>query len=281
MTEPTPNPERLGRPAVTVTTWNILADAYTPASRYPDTRPGDLDWNHRQARIVDTVTRWTSNIIGLQETTADTAELLDDHHTNTRPGHTVMWTPKTCGRPDGLITITDTRPAGITVIEHDDPSGTVTAVITLPDTTNPDADVRAAARPELVIVNTHLRWAAPDTPTHAHIGVTQAAEILTHLDQLDTNIPIIVLGDSNDLPGGPVRSLFTEAGFHDPVTDPTAIVEADRTRGGRAVSIDIIASRNAPITTTDVDQLTRPAPGPDMASDHAAVHATMTLPTRT
>lgn len=244
---------------VDVVTWNVLADAYAHPDRYPAVPADLLAWPGRRARIVDTVAAFDAPIVCLQEASVDLAAALEA----TLDAH-VHWTPKTAGKPDGLITVTrgDVTFFGAGDLDHDT-TGAVTQVLA----------VTVGGR-RLWVANTHLRWS--DRPGTDHVGYRQVRQLLDALTPVAQ--PTLIVGDSNDEPGGPVRTALTDGGFTDPVRAATAVVDGHQVPGGRPVSIDVIAGRGVHVERLRIPEPAGVLPDATHPSDHVPVHATVTLP---
>ena len=94
-------------------------------------------------------------------------------------------------------------------------------------------EVEVLGRP-LLTVNVHFNWTEDDTSRYA-----QARALLAELETLD--LPMIVAGDFNDVPGSRTLEAFIEAGF-EPVETPGPSWNAE----APSVDIDHILVRSGP-----------------------------------
>lgn len=242
-----------------VTSWNVLADEYMTAGRYPDS-PAELRRSMARWPVVaQIVSNCPSQLIALQEAEIS---LVDEIRSALGPAWDVRWCPKGRGRVDGCITaigepwtiLTERR---VPFNDGSPPSGHVAHVLTI-----------ESGSKMLQVANTHFRWSPPRTRPDEHIGHRQLTQLLAAL--AERSGPAVIAADANDPLGGPVRSLLAEAGWTEAQGDLTTAQV-----GGEAMAIDIIAVRDLASTPgahrTPRDGL--PVPSWSCPSDHFPIDA--------
>jgi endonuclease/exonuclease/phosphatase family metal-dependent hydrolase len=243
-----------------ITTWNVLADAYTDAGRYPDSPPRILAPGARTGDTVATVAASDADVVALQEAEPLLYGALQGALAERWE---VLWCPKGRQRPDGCVTAVR-RPWRVTAEKRyyyadalgGRASGHVAHIVTL-----------AKNGAELTLANTHFRWAESGTPPEAHVGVRQARLLVAEL--VGAGPVRVIVGDANDRPGGPVRSALAEAGYVEVQPDaPTALVNV-----ADAAALDIIAIFGGSGDGRPVPPVASPMPGPTHPSDHVPVTA--------
>lgn len=238
--------------ALRIMSWNVLADAYVVAGRYPLSPPALLAPGARWAAVAAHILEDGAEVVCLQEAEEGLARILASE---LGPQWALSWCPKGAGRPDGCLAGVR-RPWRIeeeSRLEYPDslpPSGHVAQILSL-----------SQGGRRLVVASTHLRWAPPGTTAADHIGVHQARLLVARLDGPG---PVVVVGDANDGPGGPVRAVLGAAGFREahPRT-ASAIVN-----GTGVEALDVMAARGLALTGVDAPAPQAPMPGPHMPSDH-------------
>lgn len=232
-----------------VMSFNVLADAYTGYGDYSQAPEGLMRPGARMQPIVDLITKISPDVAGLQEVDEDLATALD----NTNQWQ-VYWTQKGRNKPDGCLMLIKRGllVADFESLEYGDDTGHVAQVL----------KIGGAA-----ILNAHLKWDEPDSASHT--GAKQAKELL---DCADTPYRAVWLGDINDRPGGPVRTLIEDAGFSPLHGDmPTAIVN------GQPVSLDVIAVRGMMAEALDKREDLPHIPSYECPSDHVPIVAEVHL----
>ena len=228
-------------------TFNVLADAYIKNGDYSQVNPNVLVAGARTAGVVDTIHALGADVIGLQEVERPLLGALED-----ADSWQSFWTPTGNDKPDGCLLLVRN---GIEVSDfqshqHSDGSGHV---------------MQSVRIGRAVFANTHIRWAPQNDPGHA--GVLQTKELLANIGPQQ---PAVIFGDFNDEPGGPVRSLVSEAGFENIFdTDETALVNQ------RAVSLDVLAIRGVMGRRIETEYLPTHIPNELCPSDHIPLLASV------
>ena len=190
-----------------VVTYNVLAQAYVRADRYPGVDPRALAPGPRRALLLRRIAELDADLLCLQEVEADLYEAL----TALLPGHRGVYEQKH-GRPDGAATFI--REPRFALEQHTmlhyracEPDADHLAIVTtVRDTTTEPAR-------ELVIANTHLRWQPEHTPVDRHLGVLQIDELLEQLKLVPRTTPRVLAGDLNAISQSPVVARAERAGL--------------------------------------------------------------------
>lgn len=246
-----------------VVSWNVLADDYVRVDWFPLTNPALLERGARTPAVIAMITALDADVICLQEATRPLADAL----TETFDGYDVRWCPKGQSRPDGCVTavrapwvIADE--AQLVYHDRDPITGHVAHVLTL---THPD---HGATDETVTVANTHLRWAEPGTNDTDHIGLIQARQLTDHLAAHHGDGIVAIAADTNDAPGGPVRSLLSSTGY----IEAGAATATSLVHGTEPAAIDVVAVRGATPTRIDTGiAVAAPLPGPHCPSDHVPV----------
>ena len=221
---------------LTVTTFNVLAPCYkrvkqpdgTTAMEASD-RATALD---RQTRVLDLVAELDSTCVCLQEfwhADAATAELYAT--ALRRAGYTFHVTPRTGGRPDGLLTAV--RDDAFEVVETRDIlfNDCGDRVATLVHLRPRDAAFRAPADAsasfgDVLLVNTHLLF--PHNSNSTLIRLRESFKILEYLHEYQEyhrgalasrtsaptrRLPVVMCGDFNGTSRGAVARFLSSQGF--------------------------------------------------------------------
>lgn len=262
-----PVPSRIECPPVEVgiLTWNVLADAYLQRDRYPDLSESLRNHETRGRAIAQIVAEASRDVIALQEAEPALAEELSDALGG---NWTIRWCPRGRNRPDGCLTAVRRRWTIIDDVRMDyqvgsEPTGDVAHILTIENKGR-----------SLTIANTHLPWVPPGTPRSQHRGARQARALANRL--ADMSSVVVVAGDVNDGPAGPVRQVLTAAGWSELVGhEPTALIR------GEPRLLDLIAVRGAAgrAESRPVPMLLTGSsiPSWDCPSDHVPVTATVVL----
>jgi mRNA deadenylase 3'-5' endonuclease subunit Ccr4 len=254
---------------IVVATYNALADAYVKPEYFPRVDPRAFDRASRYPRVADRVLRLGADVVCLQEVDRPLFDLLERRLGDA--GYDGSHAPKrAAGKPDGCATFF--RRAlnwrGRRVIAYDDGGAAVrTGHVALIDWF-----VTGAAM--LAVVNTHLKWEAPDAPEDARVGLAQARQLVRELAAVP--LPQIVCGDFNAEHGGAIMETFRAAGFADAHLPMVATCAPN----GRAVKIDhllhaggLVATPISPTRVTDDAAF----PSEEEPSDHVPIAAAYRL----
>lgn len=210
--------------ALTVATYNVLADAYVRPERYPRCDPQDFLPANRHPRLTAYAAALDADVLLCQEVDYATFERLSGRLRNA--GYVGRWAQKWSAKPDGCATFVRAplKVATWMILDlHDEASSGHVAL----------AAVIKAGHEAVTVVNAHLKWDAPDAAPDKRHGLAQA----NHLLQVLENQPhAIVGGDFNAEPDGEIMTLFRGAGFIDPHPSTAATFIAD----GRPRKIDYL-----------------------------------------
>ncbi len=211
--------------ALTVATWNVLAQAYVRPDRYERSAPAALEDKARRARVVERVAALDADVVALQE--AEPA-LVAALKARLSPERHVTFAGKGGGRPDGcaLVVRTELLDAPLATLAYDDGTGHVAQLMR----------VRGPGG-SIVVANTHLKWDPPGTPPPHRLGLAQADALLAGLSEVAGDDACVVCGDFNAGADDDVVQLFLAAGFRD--ADPAAPAPTS-VANGRARRIDFV-----------------------------------------
>lgn len=253
-------------PTLRILSWNVLADRYLDFESYvglPDRlrRPTER-WPAVAAVAADA----DRDVVALQE--AEPA-LVDQLRNELGSDWDVRWCPKGQGRTDGCLTAVHRRwmvvdESRIQYPDGSPPSGHVAHLLTI-----------SRKDHRIVVANTHLRWAPPNLDPPKHQGLVQARALVKALDD---GQPVVIVGDLNDEPDGPIRRHLADSGFREVQgRAPTALIRAE------CKALDVIAVRAA-TGHADEGPITVPSDGAEIPStacpsDHVPVLATLQLAT--
>ena len=291
---PTPLRRRTGRPqlkrdplgsgfsamAFTVATYNVLASAYIKPQWYPNTPNELLRPEHRIPALSQYARQLDADILCLQEVEDTTFGNLGAALAGCGYRGALK---KGQARPDGCAVFVRNYPSKtrlLPLVFHDapdgqHPSGHVAQILMLPIEGH-----------TLGLINTHLKWDPPNTPTTEQFGYRQVLELLrVHRTLAPECSGWIICGDFNTTPHSDVVAALTAAGFESahPLFSPAATCNANRV----AKMIDYLfhdaALHAEALPLPDVGNETA-LPGPHEPSDHVAVVARFewrTNPSRT
>jgi mRNA deadenylase 3'-5' endonuclease subunit Ccr4 len=170
---------------LSVTTYNILANAWITPERYRGCTPEALEPTRRRAAVLERVAALDTDVIALQEVEADVFSALEATLTT----HRGLYAPKR-GRPDGSAlfvrsnwTIHD---APVLHFEHADPGFDHVAQLARIE----------RDRLSLTVASTHLRWQGRRVPVERHQGRLLFIELWAHAARLTAN-SMLICGDLN------------------------------------------------------------------------------------
>lgn len=151
----------------TAVTWNILAQAYVFADRYPQCSPEALDAKARRALLVRRARSLEADILCLQEVEADCFQQLESEiFAATHTGFLALKP----GRPEGCALFVSKR--HFEWLEH----WTVNAE--KGDSLAVAARVKHSSGLELAIASAHLNWEADSVPKERHRGLVLLEQLL-------------------------------------------------------------------------------------------------------
>lgn len=223
-----------------IATFNVLADAYLGYGDYSHVDPNLLKPGARKEGIIESIDSLDADIVGLQEADMPLVDAL-----NQTGNWQTFWSPKELGKPDGCLTLVKPDVAVDRFEPHpySDGSGHIMQILHIG---------------RIAFINTHIKWAPADSADH--IGVGQMSELL---ELINMEKSAVILADSNDAPGGPVRTLAENAGFMDMSGDmPTALVN------GQPMALDLLAVRGIASTRIKKNYSVLTIPNKNLPSDH-------------
>lgn len=184
---------------------------------------GPHSWSRRWPRLRDHLRAIAPDILGVQEATpnqmTDLSEMMTDY----------SWVGEgRDGDGEGECVAIFVRRARLEVVEAEhywlsdmpDTPGSATWGNHLPRMVT---SVRLTDRPSgrtLYVLNTHL-----DNRSH-RVRRRSARLLCSRLDHLESDAPVILLGDFNDVPSGDVHSILRRVGFQDAWSVADEIAEA-------------------------------------------------------
>lgn len=232
-----------------VATYNVLADAYLNGyGDYSHVDPALLEPGARIDPTIRTIQRVDADIIGLQEVDERLAAKLD-----AIDQWQTFWTPKGRNKPDGCLMVVkkDLPVESFRSLEYSDRSGSVAQILQVG---------------RVALANTHLKWAPADALNH--IGVNQLRELLSFID----SSAVVLLGDCNDRPEGPVRREIYRAGFID-LAGTTLSALVNQT----PVAIDMLAVRGMTGENVTKEYDLSDIPNHNCPSDHIPIEAVLKI----
>jgi mRNA deadenylase 3'-5' endonuclease subunit Ccr4 len=193
-----------------VATYNVLATAYIQRAQYRRSPAMALDPAWRVPALVQYIANLATDVICLQETETG---ILSALRTRLGPlGYTLAYARKGAGRPDGCATFyreTSFEFFGSCVVQYDNgdtrvaASGDIALVVML------HTDGR-----RIGLINTHLAWDPPETPTGEHRGYRQVLKLANEWERIkDCGDGWLICGDLNATPNSEVVAVLRRAGF--------------------------------------------------------------------
>ena len=183
----------------TITTYNILADAYMRRSHYPDSADAAIAKNAREALLLKTIAEHDSDIFCLQEVELIRFEkiqkILEDHV--------------------GFLVQKKDKPEGCAVFVRKSFPNIVFSEIRFKHIREKKNQVAALVQVDvgtsrIGISSTHLQWMKNSADASTHLGRMQLEELMDHVDDW---IPWIHCGDFNALSQSCVLQTAEEKGF--------------------------------------------------------------------
>jgi mRNA deadenylase 3'-5' endonuclease subunit Ccr4 len=254
-----------------LTTYNVLAQAYITPTRYPRTPGPVLASAWRQPALVRHIVALGTDVVCLQEVEDETFAAVQQALGPL--GYTGHFAKKGGGKPDGCATfIRQSTLAWSTVhpLMYSDGAGT-----------EPDSGHLALVmlctykgRP-LGLVNTHLQWDPPGTPPDRQRGYRQIRQLLQERGRIAPTCEAwIICGDLNVTPESHVVAVLRAEGFD--YTHRMLAGTSTCNASARANMIDYVffteAFRAQPVAVLVIDDQT-PLPSYDQPSDHLALMA--------
>jgi mRNA deadenylase 3'-5' endonuclease subunit Ccr4 len=251
-----------------VVSYNILAPSYIRPDWYPFTDRSHLAWEARQERLAARLLGFDGDVLCLQEVEPYVYEFLQGR---LEPAlYQGTYVPKSQGRPDGGATFYRSdrlmQMECRTLYFRDGAGGQDSGHLALVSTFNRQGSI-------LHIVNTHIRWGAPEEQGDEHVGFRQVRELLKQLDALPPALACIICGDFNAEPESEIVSMIVRSGMRDAYAGaPQPTCNSNR----HAQRIDYLFYRPAmevvPMALPVIDDET-PLPSADEPSDHLPIAA--------
>ena len=254
-----------------LTTYNVLAQAYITPTRYPRTPAPVLASVWRRPALVRHIVALGTDVVCLQEVEDETFAAVQQA---LQPlGYTGHFAKKGGGKPDGCATFVRQSTLAWGTVHHlmysdgagiERDSGHLALVV-----------VGACKGRPLGLVNTHLQWDPPGTPPDRQRGSRQIKQLLQERGRIAPSCEAwIICGDLNVTSESHVVAVLRAEGFD----------YAHRTLAGtytcnanaRANMIDYVfytgVFRAQPVAVPVIDDQT-PLPSYDQPSDHLALTA--------
>lgn len=252
-----------------LTTYNVLAQAYIIPTRYPRTPAPILAGAWRRPALVRHIVALDTDVLCLQEVEDETFAAVQQA---LQPlGYIGHFAKKGGGKPDGCATFVrqNTLTWGMVhQLMYSDGAGTER------DSGHLALVVVCAyqGRP-LGLVNTHLRWDPPGTPPEHQRSYRQIRQLLQERGRLAPDCEAwIICGDLNVTPESHVVAVLRAEGFD--YTHRTLAGTYTCNANARATMLDYVfyteAFRVQPVAVPVIDDQT-PLPSYDQPSDHLAL----------
>lgn len=254
-----------------LTTYNVLAQAYITPTRYPRTPAPVLASAWRRPALVRHIVALGTDVVCLQEVEDETFAVVQQ--ALGALGYTGHFAGKGGGKPDGCATFV--RQSTLTwgtvhQLMYTDGSGTERdsghlALVVL-------CEYKGCL---LGLVNTHLQWDAPGTPPDRQRGYRQIRQLLQERGNIAPGCEAwIICGDLNVTPESQVVAVLCAGGFD--YTHRTLAGTYTCNANARANMVDYVfyteAFRAQPVAVPVIDDQT-PLPSYDQPSDHLALMA--------
>ena len=254
-----------------LTTYNVLAQAYITPTRYPRTPAPVLASAWRRPALVRHIVALGTDVVCLQEVEDETFAAVQQA---LQPlGYAGHFAKKGGGKPDGCATFV--RQSTLTW-------GTVHPLL-YSDGAGTERDsghlalvvVCAYKGRPLGLVNTHLQWDPPGTPPERLRGSRQIKQLLQERGRLAPSCEAwIICGDLNVTPESHVVAVLRAGGFD--YTHCTLAGTYTCNANARANMLDYVfytgVFRAQPVAVPVIDDQT-PLPSYDQPSDHLALMA--------
>ena len=238
------NSSRLG---FTILTYNVLAEIYATPDAYPYCAPWALPWNFRRRSILRELVSYRADIMCLQEVQADHFENFFEPEL-AKFNYTGVYKCKTrefmgqYGKMDGCAIFYRRDkfvvvPNGSNEVEfnsvarqrHSNDKRLLNRLLKDNVAQLLFLEMSAphpASRRQLVVANTHIN-AAPDFADvklwQTQVLLQEAERLMTQLCGSVQQVPLVIAGDFNSLPGSDPHTLLSTGGLQ-PTEDPTGLM---------------------------------------------------------
>eukprot|EP00960_Hanusia_phi_P058513 763912-Hanusia_phi.AAC.3 len=181
--------------------FNMLAQCYTRSEFFPNVQPkAELKWNRRGPKIVDEILRYSPDIVCLQECDCWSDFMLPRMQSN---GFVGIWKQKT-GKKDGVAILWKTEK--FKMLNHESVEYNLKGGVGIIAVLQPNSASGGDAPPALCVANTHLFW----NPEMEYVKLKQAQLYLNMISSFAADLPLVVCGDLNSMPGSDCYSLFVK-----------------------------------------------------------------------
>ena len=254
-----------------LTTYNVLAQAYITPTRYPRTPGPVLASAWRQPVLVRHIVALDTDVVCLQEVEDETFAAVQQALGPLR--YTGHFAKKGAGKPDGCATFVRQNSlawGAVHPLMYSDGIGTER------NSGHLALVVLCAYQGRLLgLVNTHLQWDPPGTPPDRQRGSRQIRPLLQERGRIAPSCEAwIICGDLNVTPESDVVAVLRAEGFD--YTHRTLAETYTCNANARANMVDYVfyteAFRAQPVAVPVIDDQT-PLPSYEQPSDHLALMA--------
>lgn len=255
-----------------VASYNVLADAYVRPERYPGVPLVALDFMTREPLLLRRIAHLGADVICLQEVEHALFASLEGH-LRTR-GYLGHYARKANNKPDGCATFVreSLKVESSQILHFADGS----ARPKCPPTGNVALLLLVHWEGTMLgVINTHLKWDAPDVPEKARLGVRQITQLLKEKDGLLPGAQAWVMcGDFNAGSDSPVVGVLRRASlvdaFHERPEANTCVVDRVAKRIDYIFHSTNLQSKPGELPSLGGQTL---LPSPDEPSDHVPIQA--------
>ncbi len=256
--------------ALSLVTFNVLADSYIRPQWYPNTADRWLEPSVRHPALLSQLVSLDADFFALQEVELHVFELLQEGLTPL--GYAGSYEPKGRAKPDGCArfvrqsaaVLIDEERLDYSDADLDEPVSGHLALITI---------LEVSGR-RLGVANTHLKWAPPGTPHSDHLGARQIDE-LSALCAAHSCASWVICGDLNCTADSSILDGVRAAGLvdaHSGLASPTCNANGNLRKLDHVFITGDMLADTAPIEP--IDESTA-LPSSCHASDHLPVQVTL------
>jgi mRNA deadenylase 3'-5' endonuclease subunit Ccr4 len=255
----------------TVAAYNVLASAYIHRSRYARTPAMVLNPAWRVPALVRAVSALKADLLCLQEVEVESFAAL--RTSLGMMGYGAQYARKYAGRPEGCAIFYRANEfdlLSVRVIPYADGAGiaTDTGHIALTALFQSTGGI-------LGVINTHLTWDPPSTPTEAQVARRQTKQLLTEYEKtLSDARGWILAGDLNVTPDSEIVAMIERAGLRFAHNGLTGVFTCNVNSDARMIdyifgSSALVAEPQLPPVIDDKTIL----PSAEQPSDHVPIIA--------